>query len=244
VRAWLEQYKGEWRRAEFGYFAATSMDPNDVTTRIWYSGFLVAVGKLSQGQAQAERALELDPGNPLTQAAMAMSEMVSGDNEACVRNAATALEMDFANMVNSLQGICLARLGRLEEARTALVAAFGPMDQAYALASLIKAMPGAENLQAAAKIAAASTDKWENDPWAIWVLALAGDVDSVFSRLQQGAASNSYFVMSLLWTPEAAGVRQDPRFLPYMSDIGVTRIWRNDPPDLCSSEGDEPFRCR
>jgi len=244
VRAWLEQYKGEWRRAEFGYFAATSMDPNDVTTRIWYSGFLVAVVKLSQGQAQADRALELDPSNPLTQAAMAMAEMVRGDNEACVANAATALEMDFANMVNSLQGICLARLGRLAEARTALMAAFGPMDQAYALASLIEAMPDSENLRAAAEIAIASEDEWENDPWAIWVLATAGDVDNVFLRLQQQVDTNSYFVMSLLWTPEAAGVRRDPRFLAYMSEIGVTRIWRNDPPDLCSSEGNEPFRCR
>ena len=103
VRAWLEQYKGEWRRAEFGYFAATSMDPNDVTTRIWYSGFLVAAGKLSQGQAQADRALELEPGNPLTQAAMAMAEMVRGDNEACVTNATTAREMDFTG--RSLKGM-------------------------------------------------------------------------------------------------------------------------------------------
>ena len=35
VRAWLAQYRGEWSRADFGYFAATSMDPNDVTTRVW-----------------------------------------------------------------------------------------------------------------------------------------------------------------------------------------------------------------
>ena len=118
------------------------------------------------------------------------------------------------------------------------------VDQAYALASLIEAMPGSENLQAAAVIAAASSDEWENDPWAVWVLTIAGEVDKVFSRLQQGTDSTSHFFMSLLWTPEAADVRRDPRFLAYMRETGVTRIWRNDPPDLCSREGDEPFRCR
>ena len=243
VRAWLAQYNGEWRRAEFGYFAATSMDPNDVTTRIWYSGFLVAAGKLTQGQTQADRALDLDPNNPLTRAAMAMAEMIRGDDEACINSAIASRELGFAAIVNNLHGICLARLGHLTEASNALLAANGPMARPGSLASLATELPDAGNLRAAAEIANSSGDEWRNDPFAVWLWAIVEDTDRVFARLEQSAGSRLNIQMMLLWTPEAAAVRRDPRFLPFMRDSGIARVWRNDPPDLCGSADDEPFHC-
>jgi len=243
VRAWLAQYNGEWRRAEFGYFAATSMDPNDVTTRIWYSGFLVAAGKLTQGQTQADRALDLDPNNPLTRAAMAMAEMIRGDDEACINSAIASRELGFAAIVNNLHGICLARLGHLTEASNALLAANGPMARPGSLASLATELPDAGNLRAAAEIANSSGDEWRNDPFAVWLWAIVEDTDRVFARLEQSAGSRLNIQMMLLWTPEAAAVRRDPRFLPFMRDSGIARVWRNDPPDLCGNADDEPFHC-
>jgi len=243
VRAWLAQYKGEWSRAEFGYFAATSMDPNDVTTRVWYSGFLIAAGKLAEGQVQAELALELDDDNPLTQAAAATAAMVLNENESCVAKAAAARELGFSNVVSALEGICLARLGRFDAASEALNLAHGPVIESNAISSLAAALPGAESLAAAAKTAMTDESDWRIGPWAIWLAATAGDTDKAFAFLQQWFDKTGYFPLQLLWTPEAGIMRRDPRFLELMQDYGVSQLWRKELPDLCKADSDDPFSC-
>jgi serine/threonine-protein kinase len=243
VRAWLAQYNGDWKRADFGYFAATSMDPNDVTTRVWYAAFLISAGKLAQGQAQAERALELQSDNPLTQAAAATVAMVRNENEACLEHAAAARELGFANAVASLQGICLARLGRMDEAAEMVRVALGPVLEDSAQASLADALRQADSLEQAANLAMADEGAWDNDPWAVWVLAAAGELDAAYERLEQGLTGDGSFLMQLLWTPEAAGVRRDPRFIEFMQTSGVTEVWRNDLPDLCATQDDGRLNC-
>jgi len=243
VRAWLAQFKGEWSRAEFGYFAATSMDPNDVTTRVWYSGFLIATGKLAQGQVQAERALELDDDNPLTQAAAATAAMVLGDNESCVTNAAAARELGFSNVVSALEGVCLARLGQFDAAGEALNMAHGPVMESNALSSLAAALPGAESLEAAAKKAMLDESEWRIGPWAIWLMATAGESDKAFAFLQQWFDETGYFPLHLIWTPEAEAMRQDARFLELMQENGVSQLWRKELPDLCKADSEDPFSC-
>ena len=243
VRAWLAQFKGEWSRAEFGYFAATSMDPNDVTTRVWYSGFLIATGKLKLGMVQAERALELDDDNPLSQAAAATAAMVLGDNKSCVANAATARELGFSNIVSALEGICLARLGQFDAASAALRLAHGPINQGSALQSLAAALPVADSLAAAAKMAMIDADAWRVSPWSIWLLATAGDVDKAFVFLQQWFDKTGYFPLQLLWTPETGNLRRDRRFLELMQEYGVSQLWRNELPDLCKGDSKGQFSC-
>ena len=243
VRARLAQFEGEWTRAEFGFFAATSMDPNDVTTRVWYSGFLTAAGKLGQGRAQAERALELEPENPLTQAVMAVSAMVEGDNDTCIDTAKKARELGFSTVVNSMEAICLGRLGRLDEAAQVLRAALGPIDESSALASLAAALAGADSLEDAARSAMAQAQEWPQDRWAIWLAAAAGDAEAAFAGLAEVAAGSGYLHLQLLWTPEGAVLRTDDRFLELIRDSGMAQIWRSDLPDLCNTSEDGVFSC-
>ena len=243
VRARLAQFKGEWSRAEFGYFAAMSMDPNDVTTRVWYSGFLIATGKLAQSQVQAESALELDDDNPLTQAAAATAAMVLGDNESCVANAATARELGFSNIVSALEGICLARLAQFDAAIEALNMAHGTVIEGNALASLAAALPGADSLEAAAKMAMIDEGEWRISPWAIWVMAAAGESDKAFAYLEQWYDESGYFLLQLLWTPEAEILRRDTRFLELMQEYGVSQLWRKKLPDLCKADSQSTFTC-
>lgn len=243
VRAWLAQYKGEWSRAEFGYFAATSMDPNDVTTRVWYAEFLVAAGKLSQARIQADRALELESDNPLTHASAAIVAMISDDNEACINNSSVARDLGFSSIVNTLEGICLARMGELSDASRAIKAGLGPLNETSALSSLADALLNTDNLRDAAVAAMSTESEWIDDPWAVWVAAAAGETDKAFARLEREFSGDGYLHMQISWAPETAVLRRDERFLELMRESGVMRIWRNDLPDLCSSEDDEPFHC-
>ena len=192
---------------------------------------------------QAERALELDDDNPLTQAAVATAAMVRGDNASCVANAATARELGFSNIVSALEGICLARLARFDAAGEALKVAHGPLNGLGALASLAAALPGSDSLAAAAKTAMNDESEWRITPWAIWLAATAGEPDKAFAYLQQWFEETGYFPLQLLWTPEADILRRDPRFLELMQDSGVSKVWRNDLPDLCNAENERPFSC-
>lgn len=243
VRARLDQYAGNWSRAQFGYFAATSMDPNDVTTRVWYSEFLRAVGKLSQAGAQAAQALELDADNPLTLATTATQAMTQGNNKPCIDYARQASKLGFSPVVNVFEGLCLARLGRFEEAGAALRPAIDPLRAASGLRSFADALPEARELAAAARTALAEVAEWPNDPWVLWLAVIAGDNDRVFAALNEMGAECADPGLVSLWIPEAATLRQDPRFLEFMSTSGVSDLWRNDYPDLCDTDGDGRLRC-
>ena len=244
VRARLAQFAGNWSAAQFGYFAATSMDPNDVTTRVWYSQFLRLQGKLEQAAEQSAMALELDPDNPLTQATSAVQAMTDGNTEACVEHARIASELGFSSMINVIEGICLARLGQLEEAGRALVPAIDPMQPASGLRSFADELPGAPDLTTAARKALESSDQWPDDPWTYTLCLLAGDVDHAYASLEASGDDRGYLPLTLMWLPEAAALRQDPRFLEFATSTGVTELWRNDLPDLCGADAEGRFSCR
>jgi len=199
--------------------------------------------QLAQGQVQAERALELDDDNPLTQAAAATAAMVLGDNESCVTNAASARELGFSNIVSNLEGICLARLGQFDAASAALKVAHGPVIESSALKSLAEALTGADNLAAAAQQAMTDESAWRMGPWAIWLAAAAGEPDKAFTFLQQWFDEAGYFPLQLLWTPEAQILRRDARFLELMQDYGVSQLWRNELPDRCKAADEGRFSC-
>ena len=73
--------------------------------------------------------------------------------------------------------------------------------------------------------------------------AAAGETDQAYARIKQGFADGGYLHAQLLWTPEAAAIRSDVRFLEIMRASGIARIWRNDPPDLCNNESGGAFSC-
>jgi len=243
VRARLAQYAGRWPDAQFAFFAATSMDRNDVTTRVWYAEFLLAAGKLAEAHTQAARALELESDNPLPQAISAADAMTRGDNESCMEHATKARELGYSRNINVIEGICLARLGRMQEAGRALAPAVDPMRDTSSLRELATALAVSESLLDAARVAQQAGNYQADDPWALLVAVAAGDDDAAFARLGQEFADGDYGGLSLLWGLEAAGLRQDGRFLELMTQSGVKEIWRNDLPDLCEA-ADGELRCR
>ena len=243
VRARLAQYAGRWPDAQFAFFAATSMDANDVTTRVWYAEFLLAAGKLSEARTQANRALELDPDNPLPQAITAAEAMASGDNDTCIEHAITARELGFSRSINVIEGICLARSGQMQEASRALAPAVDPMQETSSLRDLAAALANSGSLAEAARATQPASAYQQDDPWALLLAVAAGDNDAAFARLRQQFADSDHGSMSLLWSPEARGLRQDDRFLELMTQSGVKEIWRNDLPDLCDA-ADGALRCR
>jgi len=62
VGTWQEW---DWERGEAAFRKAIEINPNYADARLSYTGFLAQMGRTDEARAQIERALELDPHNPL-----------------------------------------------------------------------------------------------------------------------------------------------------------------------------------
>ncbi|KPL07397.1 hypothetical protein AMJ85_09630 [candidate division BRC1 bacterium SM23_51] len=62
MRTWQE---GDWEGAEAAFRKAIEMNPNYAEARASYSAFLAQMRRPDEARAQVERALELDPFNPV-----------------------------------------------------------------------------------------------------------------------------------------------------------------------------------
>jgi tetratricopeptide (TPR) repeat protein len=62
VRVWQEW---DWEGGDAAFRKAIEINPNYADARLSYTGFLAQMGRTDEARAQIERALELDPHNPL-----------------------------------------------------------------------------------------------------------------------------------------------------------------------------------
>jgi hypothetical protein len=118
------------------------------------------------------------------------------------------------------------------------------MQEASGLRAFADALPGAESLTAAAREALEQQHQWASYPWAFWLAIIAGDIDRAFAALRQMPAESGYRHFALLWIPEASALRKDARFLEFMSESGVTELWRHEYPDLCGMDDNGRFACQ
>ena len=76
------------------------------------------------------------------------------------------------------------------------------------------------------------------------MLAREGDIDGAYTEFRAYMARKD-FVPSVLFMPEMASFRADPRFIPLVKEIGITAYWRASGhwPDFCDAP-DRPYDCR
>ena len=72
IAVWSTWGKWDWKRAEEAYNKAIALNPNHAATRAYYSHFLYIIGEPEKALLQIEKALELDPVNPLFKALYGM----------------------------------------------------------------------------------------------------------------------------------------------------------------------------
>jgi tetratricopeptide (TPR) repeat protein len=82
VRIYLEW---DWEGGEAAFRKAIEINPNYADARAFYAGFFYIMGRLEEGRVQIERALELDPFNPLFRG-------MNGYGLLCERRYAEAIE--------------------------------------------------------------------------------------------------------------------------------------------------------
>jgi tetratricopeptide (TPR) repeat protein len=100
VKTWVEW---DWEAAERAFLRAIQLNPNYPDVRAWYSHFLFAMKRPDEAMRQMERAVDLDPFNPLLWGLHGMLLAAVGQYEAAL--------MEFQRLLQTIPGQALALTG-------------------------------------------------------------------------------------------------------------------------------------
>jgi TolB-like protein/Tfp pilus assembly protein PilF len=110
-------YAFDWNMAEKEFKKALELNPGDPVAHVFYSGFLMRVGRLEEALQNARRAAELDPVSPLAAQASAQPLYQMRRFQEAVEQYQAALKLDqnYARAHQGL-GITYSAMGRTLEA--------------------------------------------------------------------------------------------------------------------------------
>lgn len=232
VLAEVQGQDGDWTRAEAGFFFAISLDPNDPTSRHWYSLLLARAGRLQEALEQAQRAFELDPASPVINYNLAQQLLGLGYDERAERQLRSAIELGFdASRDTSVRLILALRRGDM-----ARFAEIGRLDFKHAGIDedIVPAVMAAFEDRAripeleAALDAAGLPIESRGDLW-----MLLGEEDRAIQALLAAAEVGASDTM-LTWYPEGRGVRLHPSFAEFAARAGLLDYWQQfGMPDDC-----------
>jgi TolB-like protein len=94
IAVWTEW---NWEKGEREFLQALSINPNDAMSRIYYAHLLMILQRTNEALSQGQRAVELDPLNPLVQSLYGVVLSSAGDWEAALEVTEKALDMDPDN---------------------------------------------------------------------------------------------------------------------------------------------------
>lgn len=106
--------------------------------------------------------------------------------------------------------------------------------------------PAARNLAAFEREAQADYAADPNNAWSnAAALTRLGEIDHAFAWIARAPHVESSFQWSLLFGPDTAAIRRDPRFFAAMARIGLVDVWRarGQWPDFCAEPGLR-YECR
>lgn len=242
VLAEIDSTEGRWADAEAGFFFATSLDPNDASSRQWYSLLLRSTGRLQAALEQAQVALELDPTSPVINANMADTYLPLGYDEKALAYRKTALDLglDASQNDGSVEQILALRAG-----------------DGAAVATFLRSLPE-EKRPSDAFIDALAAVIEDRDNWPkLEQVLVAEDLppEAKFKlNVMLGRPHNAMDIglaldepgdldVSMIWMPEAAALRRLPEFGQLVKGTGLLDYWKQYGwPDDCRPTG-ETVQC-
>ena len=218
------------------------VDPDDGRIQMHLSDALMFVGRMADSVQAAQRGIELEPDAPYTREQYILALVYSGEfskakadiaearkkwpNDPQIDYADFALQYHYGDPKAALQ--LLPRIGDSSDADMA------PSRKVIA-ARLDPTPPRIDDA-----IAALSA-RWSNDPH-MRNLVLVGladfrRVDQAYQLLQD-PKFQPFILTDVLFRPDFAAVRADPRFMQIAARLGLVRYWQQTGswPDYCTSE--------
>ena len=228
---------------------ATRIDPADPRIQMHLSDELTSVGRMSDSVAAAQRAIELNQTSPYSRSQYILALAYSGK----FSKAKAEIAQAHKKWPNDPQ-IDLADFGyqlRYGDPRAALELLPRISDSSDAEMAPVRKLIAARLDPTPAKIndaIAALNARSETDPRARGNLFRAlgglGRVDDAY-KLLDDPKFEPFVEKDVLFRPDFAGVRADPRFMKVAARLGLVRFWRQTGywPDFCTNEK-LPYECK
>lgn len=218
------------------------IDPNDGRIQMHLSEVFQAVGRMSDAVEAAQRGVELEPGTAYTRAQYIQALVYAGEFSKAQADIANARkkwpndpQIDIAEFSYQL---------RYGDPRSALNLLPTIGDSSDADMAPTRKVIEARLDPTSAKIdeAVAALDaRWSNDQRSRNTILIAlgnfGRIEQAYGMLED-PKFQPFINTDVLFRPDFAGVRADPRFMQIAARVGLVRYWQSSGywPDFCNNE--------
>lgn len=220
-------YDWDFAGAEQEFKRALELNPSDADVRHDYAHYLMAMGRLTESEAESRRAVELDPVGDGLNSCLCWHSFAARDYDQSVRLAEKFLRSQPDDpWERTILGWTYEQKRMLDRAVTEFKRAveatkgdpffLAPLGHAYALAG---------NRRETEKILQTLSDRAKKSYVSPFDLALIytalGDKDKAFALLDKAVAEHSTFLVYSKWEPRLDPLRSDPRFQDFLRRIGL-----------------------
>jgi tetratricopeptide (TPR) repeat protein len=219
-------YELDWSGAERQFRMALSLDPNNVTTLLWQSLYLGAVGRHEEAIGSVQRALECEPLSPVVNSYMGIVRGHAGQYDLAVRQLNQAIELDpHYYRPYFFLGRVLCDLDRHTEALASFQKALSlNPENLEALAFLGGAMASAGNRGGALEVlmkVKATEDRFEPAILVAIIYAYLDDAPEVFRWLQIAFERKSTPIYLAVLEKAFRKYASDPRYISFVERLGL-----------------------
>lgn len=221
-------YEWDFAGAETSFKRSLALNGNYAEAHHWYSIYLANLGRHSEAEREAKRAVELDPLSLLMNMTAALNFYCAREHDKAIKQLQRVLELEPHFMVAlSVMGNVLVQKKLYEQAisefQKVLELVKGPSVVEVSVKAIIAQAYGRwgnrkEALKLLEEVTAAGTASWYS---IAGIYAALGEVDSAFESLNKAYEQHDLSLVSLKVDPSLDGVRSDPRFNRLMAAVGI-----------------------
>lgn len=198
-------------------YAAEPANPMSISGA---AAMAAALGRLEEAIALQERAFTRDPVNPITNTYLGTLYLHAGRFDEAMAAYQTTLILNSSYIgARFLLGESLLLKGDIDAALDAMQQ---ETDEGYRLIGLVMVYHALGDAAASDEALASLIRQFEQDaPYNIaYTLAYRGEADRAFEWLDKAVAYNDPGLTEIATDPLFAGIRNDPRWLPFLERIG------------------------
>jgi serine/threonine-protein kinase len=205
---------------------ALAMQPDSAITRAYYGWYLVSIGEVEAGLAEARRGAELEPLSAEINATLGFTLYAAHRYDEAIQQLRTTLAIDPDYWFTyEWLGRVYARQGRFAEATAALQTAQRldpPQLEIESLLGRVYADAGdrARAVAVLHHLRERSKEEYVSGSYLATVQIGLGQKDEAFESLARAAAQHTWLVGFWKVDPELDPVRSDPRFAVLLAKVG------------------------
>ncbi len=249
VLGWIYLQRREYMLMREAFEDALAIDPEDVTTNLWYGVGNVAVGAIEEADRRFSFVVQRDPVALVGLHMQSLLHWMIGQSEEAERRATRVYQMGYTPAGIQLSEITGER-GEIEKSRDFMAMAMRGMATRFDEEQRLIMGEGLFGSTAARDRARSLVDTYltkegpKQEIFIPYFLIHIGETEKAFSVYEQNRAAFDPMIYYGIWGPYGESARQHPDFPAFADRIGLTEYWRAFGwPDACRTPSQTSLAC-